>query len=53
MYSLYSLWLSGDSLYFILLQLDSEKCTGRYFKVKDDDLSTGVNMYIQNYNNKS
>ena len=25
---------------FFLIQLYSEKCTGRYFKVRDDDLSS-------------
>ena len=30
------------------IQPDSEKCTGRYFKVRDV-FKTGVIMYIQNY----
>jgi len=32
----------------VSIQPDSEKCTGQYFKVRDDDLSKGVIMYIQN-----
>ena len=35
----------------IQLQLDSEKYTGRYFKLRDDDLSSkqgSFKMYIQN-----
>ena len=40
-----------------MIQRYSEKCTGRYFKVRDDDLSSkqGSLVYIQNdtYNNYS
>ena len=44
MYSV-CIWCHNQKILSILegrpvLQLDSEKCTGRYFKVRDDDLSS-------------